>query len=176
MTYKNSSVTILVGLKKRDPETIQQYAERAARAAAENADAEGGQAEKAVLAILQECPETGTAMQVMAKKTELEGRIKGRLTRERLANAAFICPKGDLPKYDYMFEIPAEWQAQGGTEPDSVGQTKECQRCGKHFIVGGKMNEEGTERIPQDKNECRFHWGRKVSQLWLCRHCLNGPS
>ncbi|KAN0065851.1 RNA exonuclease 3 [Thecaphora frezii] len=182
ITYRPSSITILVGLKKRDTAVLTDYARQAEQKAAslqqDGASDGDGSAERAVMGILETCPETGTALEIRSKRAQAEAKLKGKLTKQRLVNAGFLCPKGDLKKHGYMDEIPQEWRRDGGSKPDSVGEIKECSRCGKTFRVGGEMNEEGTERIPQDPKECRYHHGRKRfqripgqagrTQVWMC--------
>lgn len=162
-SYRNACVTTVVGIKKRDVEALRKASTSAARAAK---DAEGhgaGSPERAAKAILDACTETGTNAQVGTKRAAAVGRAKGRLTRARLANAGFLCPKGDLEKWGYMVDIPQEW-GPGGTKVSSVGETKKCDRCSKLFIVGGELDDDGT-RKGQEPYACRYHWGRQVCLL-----------
>ncbi|TKY89838.1 hypothetical protein EX895_001135 [Sporisorium graminicola] len=159
-SYKNSSITLLVSLKKRDRHAL----ETAAAAAANEARAHQGQPdlhEKVLKVLVEQCTETGTVSQVDAKRKAVQQRRSGKLDRDRLEKAAFICPVDQLEKYEYTAVIPPEWQAEGGSKPDATGEVHECERCGKKFTVGGEMNETGTERIPQGEKECTYHWGRR---------------
>ncbi|SJX63941.1 related to exonuclease GOR [Sporisorium reilianum f. sp. reilianum] len=159
-SYKNSCITLLVGLKKRDRQAL----EAAATAAANEARTHQGVPdlhEKVWKLLVEQCTETGTVSQVDAKRKAVQERRSGKLDRDRLEKAAFVCPVDQLEKYEYMAVIPPEWQAEGGSKPDATGEVKECERCGKQFTVGGEMNEAGTERIPQGEKECGYHWGRR---------------
>lgn len=176
-TYKSSSITLLVGLKKRDKEAL----EAAASAAANEARTSSSQSNlrEAVMKILTDkCTETGTASQVNEKRNAALTRRSGKLDRARLERAGFVCPFNQLEKFEYTAVIPAEWEGEGSSKPDATGEVKECERCGKSFTVGGEMNEAGTERIPQGEKECGYHWGKrrfeKLSgtkgrvQIWTC--------
>lgn len=128
--------------------------------------------------LIESCTETGTVSQVDAKRKALQERRSGKLDRARLEKAGFVCPVDQLEKYEYTAVIPPEWQAEGSSKPDATGEVKECERCGHKFTVGGEMNEAGTERIPQNPKECRYHWGKRRFdkqagtkgrvQMWMC--------
>ncbi|SNX85300.1 related to exonuclease GOR [Melanopsichium pennsylvanicum] len=176
-SYKNSSITILVGLKKRDKTAI----DAAAIAAANESRIHQGSPnlrENVMKVLVDKCTEIGTTSQVDEKRKAVQVRKSGKLDRSRLEKAGFICPADQLEKYEYTAVILPEWEAEGGSKPDAVGEVKECERCGKNFTVGGEMNEAGTQRIPQDPKECRYHWGKrrfdKLSgvkgrvQIWTC--------
>lgn len=175
-TYKNSSITILVGIKKRDREEI----EAAAAAAESEARIHQGSPklrEIVMKELVDKCTETGTILQVNEKRKAAEARRGGILDRKRLEKAGFVCPVDQLEKFEYLAAIPPEWEGQGGSKPDATGEVKECERCGKNFTVGGEMNEAGTKRIPQDPKECRYHWSRRRFeripgkgrvQVWKC--------
>lgn len=158
LTYKNSSITLLVGLKKRDKETIEAAAIAAASEATKVHDSDP---REAVMKVLEECTETGTAAQVDKKRKTAAERRSGKLTRARLENAGFVCPVDQLETFEYTAVIPPEWDGQGGSKPDATGEVKECERCGKKFTVGGEMNKAGTERVTQNPKECGYHWGRR---------------
>ena len=176
-SYKSSSITALVGLKKRDREAL----EAAATAAADEARMHQGSPDlrSSILTMLMEkCTETGTTSQVDNKRKGAQARKLGKLDRARLEKAGFVCPVDQLEKFEYTAVIPPEWQDEGNSKPDAVGEVKECERCGKNFTVGGEMNEAGTERIAQDPKECRYHWGKRRFeklpgikgrvQIWTC--------
>ncbi|EPQ31004.1 uncharacterized protein PFL1_01193 [Pseudozyma flocculosa PF-1] len=184
-SYKSSCVSAILGVKKRNAEVLGNYARLAEQEAVEieaaaddNSGAAVGSAERAVMELLLACPETGTALEVRKKQAQAEARAKGKLSKHRLAQAGFICPKGDLERHGFLASLPDEWREVGGSKPDSVGEYKECIRCGKKFCVGGEMNEVGTERLPQDQHECRYHYGKKryeraegqrgKVQVWRC--------
>ncbi|GAC95847.1 exonuclease [Pseudozyma hubeiensis SY62] len=176
-SYKNSCITLLTSLKKRDRQAL----EAAATAAANETRSQQGSGDlhDMVLKVLvDDCTETGTVSQVDAKRKAVQERRTGKLTRARLENAAFVCPVDQLEKYEYTAVIPPEWHGEGSSKPDAVGEIKECERCGKKYTVGGEMNEAGTGRTGQDAKECGYHWGKrrfeKVSgqkgrvQIWTC--------
>ncbi|ETS64218.1 hypothetical protein PaG_01457 [Moesziomyces aphidis] len=176
-SYKSSSITLLVGLKKRDKEALQ----AAAQAAATEARSHGGAADLPAIVmrfLSEKCTETGTASQVDQKRKEAAARRSGKLDRRRLEDAGFVCPVDQLEKFEYTATIPPEWQAEGSSKPDATGEVKECERCASKFTVGGEMNEAGTERIPRDPKECRYHWGKRRFeklpgikgrvQVWTC--------
>ncbi|SPO28694.1 related to exonuclease GOR [Ustilago trichophora] len=176
-SYKNSSITLLVGLKKRDKEAI----EAAATAAANESRTHQGEPnlrDMIMKVLVEKCTETGTTSQVDEKRKAVQARQSGKLDRMRLEKAEFVCPVDQLEKFEYTAVIPPEWQGEGSSKPDAVGEVKECERCGKKFTVGGEMNESGTERIPQDPKECRYHWGKRRfeklpgskgrTQMWTC--------
>lgn len=176
-TYKNSCITLLTSLKKRDRQVL----ERAATAAANEARKHQGNPDlhqKVMRVLFDECTETGTVSQVDAKRKAVHERQTGKLDRARLENAHFVCPVDQLEKYEYTAVIPPEWQNEGSTKPDAVGEIKECERCGKKYTVGGELNEAGTERKGQNPKECGYHWGKRRYekqsgtkgrvQIWTC--------
>lgn len=184
-TYKNSCITLLVGLKKRDSEAMQ----AAAEAAAIQARTHQGKPDlrQRVLEVLTErCTETGTTMQVNEKRKTAQARRSGKLDRARLENTGFVCPVDQLEKYEYTANIPPEWESEAGSKPDATGEVKECERCGKKFTVGGELNEARTERIPQSPKECRYHWGKRRFEkqagikgrvnVWTCCNKTVGSS
>ncbi|KAJ1033845.1 hypothetical protein NDA16_000053 [Ustilago loliicola] len=184
-TYKNSSITLLVGLKKRDNEAIQAAAEAAAietRTYKGKADLR----ERVMRVLTEKCTETGTTMQVDEKRKAAQARRSGKLDRARLEKADFVCPVDQLEEYEYTATIPPEWESEGNSKPDATGEVKECERCGKKFTVGGEMNEARTERVPQNPKECRYHWGKRRFEkqagtkgrvnVWTCCNKTVGSS
>ncbi|EST06875.1 Exonuclease, RNase T/DNA polymerase III [Kalmanozyma brasiliensis GHG001] len=159
-SYKNSCITLLVGIKRRDREAL----EAAATAAANEAQAHRGDSglhDRIIDMLVANCTEIGTVSQVDAKRKAVQERRSGKLDRARLEKAGFVCPVDQLEKYEYTAVIPPDWQDEGSSKPDATGEVKECERCGKRFTVGGEMNESGTGRIPQNPKECGYHWGRR---------------
>lgn len=184
-TYKNSSITLLVGLKKRDKEAIQAAAESAA-AEARMYQGKSDLRERVLKVLVEKCTETGTTMQVDEKRKAAQARRSGKLDRARLEKAGFVCPVDQLEKYEYTAVFPPEWESEGSSKPDATGEVKECERCGKKFTVGGEMNEARTERIPQNPKECRYHWGKRRFEkqagtkgrvnVWTCCNKTVGSS
>ncbi|CDW96651.1 hypothetical protein, partial [Sporisorium scitamineum] len=97
-SYKNSSITLLVSLKKRDKQAL----EAAATAAADEARAHQGASDlhdRVLKVLVEQCTETGTVSQVDAKRKAVQDRRSGKLDRARLEKAAFVCPVDQLEKY-----------------------------------------------------------------------------
>ncbi|PWY99662.1 hypothetical protein BCV70DRAFT_200588 [Testicularia cyperi] len=174
--YKSSSVTILVGLKKRD-QTSLTAASKAAEEVANRYKGEDDVRDK-VMEVLLDCTETGIASKVDAKREAAVARKVGKLDRKRLEDAGFICPVEELERFEYTASIPPEWDEQGSSKPDATGEVQTCERCDRQFTVGGDLDETGQNRNAPDTKACRYHWGRRrydkmqgkpgKSQVWTC--------
>ncbi|PWN49500.1 hypothetical protein IE53DRAFT_345765 [Violaceomyces palustris] len=178
-SYKNSCLTCLVSLKRRDAGVLIELVEQCHRVwLRERGTGEVGQVEAKLKRMIQDCSQVGTVSQVERKRASEKAKQEGRLTREGLARRGFLCPKGDLVKFDYLVEVPDSW-GEGGEERDCKGQVKECERCSSTFMVGGEADPTGgSQTIPQDPKACRYHWGKKRwekstttksrAQAWNC--------
>ncbi|WFD43826.1 RNA exonuclease 3 [Malassezia psittaci] len=125
---------------------------------------------------LQQCTETGTNTEVNAKRELQRHKKAGKLTRERIVKAGFLCPKGDLQTLGYLTEVPAKW-GPGGTKVNGIGEKHTCTRCSTLFRVAPLRRTKEEEG--QDAEACRFHPGRprreptsdaktRKVQRWTC--------
>ncbi|PWN22919.1 hypothetical protein BCV69DRAFT_280528 [Microstroma glucosiphilum] len=155
-SYRTSIVTAATGIRKRDT---------AAVALAEKLAQDLGRTAKDIAQLLREsCSEVGTNSEVQGKRAAIEERRKTRLTSAKLRQHHFLCPPADLPSFGYAVEprdasIEEAW-GLGSSAPDAVGEKKDCNRCGKEFIVGGEVGDDGF-RQGQDERACHYHWGKK---------------
>ncbi|WFC95334.1 RNA exonuclease 3 [Malassezia brasiliensis] len=125
-SYRNSSMSAAVGVTKRNKDEFIRVVDEANAALQECGR---NQAQK----LLQCCTETGSNNEVTAKRQGVEKRKLGRLTRERIVKAGFLCPKGDLQVLGYLTEIPTSW-GPGGEAVDGAGEKQTCARCGPHVF------------------------------------------
>lgn len=158
-SYRTSIVTAATGIRKRDAAAIA-LAEKLAR--------EVGKAPKDVAQSLREsCSEVGTNSEVQDKRDAIEKRRKTRLDPAKLRQHHFICPPADLASFGYAVEPRGqsieEAFGPASSAPNAIGEKKDCNRCGKEFIVGGDLAEDET-RHGQDERACHYHWGKKVSE------------
>jgi RNA exonuclease 1 len=147
-SYKNSARSSIVGIGNRDKARLEK--------AVSDSLHEKAKAGIFVRYHIDKCTEIGTQSEVSKKRMDAVNKAKGKLTIPKLKEKLFVCPLGALSKWSYVTEIPEEW-GQGGTNPDSLGEDKKCDRCGNNFIikVPDANEEEGSEPI------CSFHFGRK---------------
>lgn len=146
-SYKSSSIVGAASVTKRSSEVLAASVAEAAQALSINKNATDEAAR-----ILEACTETGTETDVRLKRESQQQRKKGRLTRERLVKAGFLCPKGDLEQLGYLMDVPSEW-GPGGEAADASGEKQTCVRCGVVFKVG-------PLGAVQSAEACHFHPGR----------------
>lgn len=149
-SYRNSSMSAAVGVTKRNKDELTRAVDEAYAALKE-------QGRDQAQLILQRCTETGSNNEVTAKRQGVEKRKLGRLTRERIVKAGFLCPKGDLQVLGYLTEIPSDW-GPGGDAVDGTGEKQTCARCGTVFRVAPLRKSPDDDG--QDPEACRFHPGR----------------
>ena len=70
-----------------------------------------------------------------------------RLSHEHLR--PYVMSLDEMKKWGYITEVP---EGPGGTEPNQLGKTKQCERCNQHYSV------KSAQEAP--RTECKFHWGR----------------
>lgn len=168
-SYRNSTMSAAVGITKRNKDALAEAVEDAA------ALLQSGTADDAKKVLLQ-CTETGSNVQVSSKREAAEKRQTGRLTRERLIKAGFLCPKGDLQTLGYTTEIPASWGV-GGDKVNGTGEKQCCARCATVFRVAPLRT--SPDGDGQDPEACRYHPGRprreetsdtkrRKVQRWTC--------
>ncbi|CAO1619193.1 unnamed protein product [Jaminaea pallidilutea] len=157
-SYRSSVVTAAVGIKKRDVEAIRRAVDQATELAS-------GDVDEVVTMLRRDCTEFGTTAQVDARRKAQEEAIKTQLTKERLVEVpSLVCPPDQLGRFGFDVipqgqTIDETWGV-GGSEPDAVGQKKDCDRCGHTFVVGSNVLEGGS-RSGQDAQACHYHWGRR---------------
>lgn len=168
-SYRNSTMSAAVGITKRNKEELARIVESALTALQDGKENEARQ-------ILLKCTETGSNNAVSGKREASEKQKAGRLTRERVVKAGFLCPKGDLQTLGYLMEIPSDWGA-GGDKVNGTGEKQTCSRCGTIFQVSPLRTSPSGEG--QDPEACRFHPGRprreqtsdtklRKIQRWTC--------
>ncbi|KDN46483.1 hypothetical protein K437DRAFT_256208 [Tilletiaria anomala UBC 951] len=166
-SYKNSSRSALVGINGRDKDTIK-------KAAADSLD-EKARTGSFSQQNLEECKETGTQADVGRKRTQCVQKEKGKLTLQKFRDKLFVCPVGALEIWGYTTHIPEEW-GPGGEAPDSIGQERQCDRCGVTFKIESPPDKHVASSDSYD-TVCRFHHGRKRPEklagkgrnlVWTC--------
>lgn len=87
----------------------------------------------------------GTVKEVNARAQSRLSLKNYRLTPQKLA--PYILPLEAYSKWGYMSAIP---DGPGGSRPNSVGETIQCERCKAPFQVEENPN----------ATQCHHHWGR----------------
>lgn len=170
-TYKTSSIAAAASVNKRATDVLASAVHEAAIALA-GSETQGAKTSDSIgraKSVLDACTETGSEADVQQKRQTQERQKKGRLTRERIIKAGFLCPKGDLEKLGYVTEIPPTWGA-GSEKPDACGERPTCARCGIVYRVGplGRVNTDNVNE--QDPEACHFHSGRpRPEKLGMAR-------
>lgn len=186
-TYRNSVRTSLVSLSRRqkedrkatDEQSIASLTALGIRTAhkanalcqeqSELSHENEAHLQETLLSYLRSSELIGTEEDVQRKLTEIKEQERGRLDRSRLEGARLLADVHDLVQGN--FPIPQTddgkiildntsgvW-GDGGTQPDSIGEEKKCERCQALFVV-----QDLSEKHPL-REACNYHWGRKVCKI-----------
>ncbi|KAF8266868.1 ribonuclease H-like protein [Lactarius quietus] len=100
-------------------------------------------------------PSVGTAGD-LARRKQSDAIAGLRLTASQLQ--PLLLTRGELPHWNYIVDIPAEW-GPGGEFPSAEGQLFTCERCKTPYIVRPLDHEPSIARA------CEFHWGKPLYRI-----------
>ncbi|GAA5826583.1 hypothetical protein JCM11251_002437 [Rhodosporidiobolus azoricus] len=96
--------------------------------------------------------ETGTLENEAERMAKMKQEEEGRLTRKRVEK--YVHRREMLEKFGYPMDVPP---GPGGDRVTEEGNVRVCDRCGKEFVVKGKLGEE-------ELHACAFHFGSMITE------------